>query len=336
MASSINHQSRIALVCRSGPENGPFSAAAASVINRELLRHGLKLQGIYVCSGSVPTALLGCTGELNKLCGLWEKITPEDIVGNHYKLTTMLRAVSRESMFRSDALRHFIEKAWDLDGIFSSSAIMIQIPALDLLSNELIIFTNKNPKHKRWFMEGVLGSKALIPFLNGQFAYDPEEYELIEPGKAVKNCLFLVDGGYKASLLLEQAVRDGFDQIFVIDIHGLVPEVIDPDKKYFWPNILQSSVHSLACTNDARQMQIVDRINEEITLKKQLQDVCATLPETQQTQLREILARMDYGRLRLYDKDETTVHMVSNPEKACLFNFVSFESKDVPKLLRAG
>lgn len=332
----LNSNSRIALVCRGGPENGPFSAAAGAVINENLIKHGLKLSGIYVCSGSTATALLGCTGEFDKLCTLWANIMPKDIVGKVNKAKTTYRAITKESLFRSDALGKFISKNWNLDVIFSPSAIPIKIPALDILTHELIIFSNKNPKHKQWFLQGVLGSKALVPFLNPQIVYDPEDAELIERGKSRQNTLLLIDGGYNSNMLLEQAVRDWFDLIFLIDIHGLVPTETDMGASYFWPNILRAAIHSLSCTNDMRQFQSVDRINEEIAIKKEIERICVTIPKEQREDLRTVIERMNNGRLRLGDKDRAEILMVSNQKKSSLFNFVKFQKQDVLELLEAG
>ncbi|GEM_PF-5849275 len=332
----LNSDSRIAFVCRGGPENGPFSAGATSVIYDALIKHGLKLSSIYVCSGSTSTALLGCTGEFDRLCTLWANITPQEIVGKINKAETVYRTIRKESLFRSDALGKFITKNWNLNAIFSPNAVSIKIPALDLLSGELIIFSNKNPKHRPWFLEGVLGSKALVPFLNPQFVYDPEDAELIEQGKSRKNTLLLIDGGYNANMLLEQAVRDRFDLIFLIDIHGLVPTKMDLNEKYFWPILLRAAIHSLSCTNDMRQFQMVDRINEEIAIKKELEKLCENLSPEQKGQLKIIIGRMNEGRLRLEDKDNADVQMVSKQDKSSLFNFVRFEQQDVTKLLEAG
>ncbi len=332
----LNSNSRIAFVCRGGPENGPFSAAAASIIYEFLIKHHLKLSGIYVCSGSAATALLGCTGEFNRLCDLWKNITPQDIVGKVNKVKAAYRVIGKESLLRSDALGEFIRKNWNLDAIFSARAIPIHVPALDLLTGELIIFSNKNPKHKQWFLEGVLGSKALVPFLNPQFIYDPEGAELIEQGKARQKALLLIDGGYKANMLLEEAIRDQFDLIFLIDIHGMVPTKTDLNEKYFWPNLLRLAIHSLSSTNDMRQFQMVDRINEEIAIKKELKGLCENLSPEQKSRLRAIIGRMDDGRLRLGDKDNADIQMGSNKSKSSLFNFVKFKRQDVTKLLDAG
>lgn len=332
----LNSNSRIAFVCRGGPENGPFSAAAAAVIYENIIKHGLKLSGIYVCSGSTATALLGCVGELDRLCTLWANVTSEDIVGKNSKARTAYRAIRKESLFRSDALGKFISKNWDLDAIFSPEAILIKIPALDILTGELILFSNKNLKHKPWFLEGVLGSKALSPFLNPQFVYDPEDAELIERGKSRQNALLLVDGGYKANMLLEEAVRDRFDLIFLIDIHGLVPTETDLNEKYFWPNLSRLATHSLSSTNDMRQFQMVDRINEEIAVKKELEKLCENISPEQKGRLKTIIERMNDGRLRLGDKNNADILIVSNQSKSSLFNFVKFEQQDVLKLLKAG
>lgn len=332
----FNSKSKIAFVCRGGPENGPFSAGAASVIYDALVKYGLNLSGIYVCSGSTSTALLGCSGEFDRLCTLWANITPQDIVGRVNKFQTAYRATRKESLLSSEPLGKFINKNWDLDVIFSPNAIPIKIPALDLLTHELILFSNKNQKHKPWFLRGVLGSKALVPFLDPQFVYDPEDAELIEQGKSKRKALLLVDGGYNANMLLEEAVRDQFDLIFLIDIHGLVSTEMNLSEKYFWPNILRVAIHSLSCTNDMRQFQLVGRINEEIVIKKRLEKLYRSIPPEHRGCLEEILERMNSGRLRLGDKSNAEIQMVSNQEKSRLFNFAKFKRRDVTDLLEAG
>ena len=85
-----------------------------------------------------------------------------------------------------------------------------------------------------------------------------------------------------------------------------------------------------------RQFQTVDRINEEIAIKKEIEKVCSIILPEQRVLLRAIIDRMNYGRLRLGDKDNADIQMVSNSNKASLFNFVKFEQQDVLNLLEAG
>lgn len=333
---TLNSNDKIALVCRGGPENGPFSAMAARIISERLNAAGLKISGIYTCSGSTPTALLGCTGEFAKLCGIWANLRPEDIVGKVKKHKTVFRVLKRESILPSDALGLLIERSWDLDKIFSLNAIPIKFPAVDVLSNEYIIFSNKKPRHKKWFKSGALGTMGLVPFLPPQMVYDPVEADLISPENVRNNALLLIDGGYKGNMLLEEAQRDGFNVIFLIDVHSLKPTVTDINDRYYWPNLTRSGFHILSNANDIRQFQLADRINEEIRVKNELLKLVGQLPDEPAQSLRDIISRMNEGRLKLGDKIETAVIMVSNEEYSTLFNFANFKMQDVIDLLYAG
>ena len=332
----FDKNARIALVCKGGPENGPYSSLAARTITEILEKNGSKISGIYACSGSTPTALLGCVGEYPKLCDTWANLKPIDVVGKVHKIRTVMRILRKESVFESHALGELLRKNWDLDKIFSSEALPIKFPAVDIYSSEYVIFSNKNEKHKKWFLEGVLGSMALVPFLQPQTILDPVESELIEPERVVGNKLLLVDGGFMGNLLVEEAMRDGYDLIFLIDIHGLNPSKMGLDEKYHWTNLTRSSLHVLTNTNDVRQYQMTDRINEEIRIKDELKALLELLPQEHAPILRATINRMNSGRLRLGDKNETQIVVVSNKKHASLFNFAKFTRKDVLKLMNAG
>ena len=328
--------SRIAFVCRGGPENGPFSAIVTRILFERLTKAGFKISGIYASSGSTPTALLGCTREFIKLCDIWANIKPKDIVGKVRKSEAIYRLMRRESILTSRFLNDLITKNWNLEEIFSSSALPIKFPTVDILSNEYIIFSNKNPGHRKWFDKGVLGSMGLVPFLPPQMIFDPEDAGLIEPGKAVSNALLLIDGGFKGNMLLEEAMRDKFDVIFLIDVHGLKPTITDLKMSYYWPNLLRTGLHILSNANDVRQFQLADRINEEIRIKNELLKLTEQLPDSYAPILKSVISRMDEGRLRLGDKKEAQIIMVSNPEYSTLFNFAKFTKEDVLTLLYAG
>lgn len=336
MKLDLGPNPKIAFVSRGGPENGPFSAMAARILSETLSDNNYKVSGIYTSSGSTPTALMGCVGDYAKLCDVWANIKPENIVGKTHKLNTILRIIRKESILASNTLGNLIQSNWNLDAIFSPSAIPIKFPAVDLLSSEYIIFSNKKPGHKKWFLKGVLGSMGLIPFLQPQMIYDPVEAGLIDASKVRGNSLLLVDGGFKGNMLLEEAVRDQFDIIFLIDIHGLKPTETDINMKYHWTSLTRSAFHLLSNTNDIRQFQITDRINEEIRIKDKLLCLLDKLPTEFQPDLLQIINCMDEDRLRLGDKRKAKIYQVSNEEYSTLFNFVKFTQKEVLQLLTAG
>ena len=131
-------------------------------------------------------------------------------------------------------------------------------------------------------------------------------------------------------------MRDGFDVIFLIDIHGLKPTGMRPGEKYYWPNLTRSSLHILSNSNDVRQFQLADRINEEIRIKNELKRLAKCLPPEYSPLLWSIIKRMNEGRLRLGDKNETRIIIVSNEEHATLFNFAKFKQEDILKLMNAA
>lgn len=351
LAQKLGRKLRAAFVLRGGPENGPFSAMVGRILSEELSNTDIDVKAIYASSGSVPTAILGCTGDWAKLCDIWANLNPEKIVGEVSKLKTMLRMVKSdlayavegepiyESFLDNTALRSLIAQNWDLKKIGSPEALDIKFPAVDLCSNEYITFSNRVSGHLKWFMEGVLGSMGLVPFLPPQRVFNPEEAGLIEKGKAKNNSLLLVDGGFMGNMLLEEAMRDWFDVIFLIDVHGLkiTESNFDINKKYHWTKLLRTSFHALSSTNDLRQYQMDERINEEIRIKGRLEEFLKTLPVESASGLADIIKQMDDGRLRLGDKKETHIFLISNEVHSTLFNFANFtKHKETVQLLNAG
>lgn len=348
MSEVFGPNPKIAIVCRGGPENGPYTAMAARIVTEVLANYGFKISGIYSCSGSVSTGLLGCVGDYVRLCNIWLNVTSKDIVGKVTKPKTIYRILQKESFFTDVALKKMITGNWDLDRIFSSEAILIKFPAVDALASKYVIFSNKNPKHKKWFSQGVLGSKALIPFLPPQIIYNPEEAELIEkgksrtidgnsrlmePGRKPYKAALLIDGGYMGNMLLEEAQRDGFNVIFLIDIHGLQPTETDLGMRPHWSSYIRIGQHILSNTNDNRQYQHSERINEEIRIKERLNSLADKLPFEYAEELNSVISQMNEGRLRLGDKTATQIHLVSNGENSSLFNFAKFDQHDVVDLM---
>lgn len=345
----------IALVPRGGPENGPNSAMAARIIYEVLALYGLKVSAIYPSSGAIPTALLGCTGDFAKLCDNWANITPEKIVGKVGMLRTGYRAIMRDSLLSSKFLRKLIQENWDLEKLCSSEAMTVKFQAVDVFSRESVTFSNKDPRHKPHLLTGVLGAMCPVPFLEPQVIHDPKGTGLIDDDKIKNNALLLVDGGYKSNMMLEMAMRDGFDVIFVIDVHGLKPTINkftldDLHSKFAWAKLLRNCFHILTNANDVKQFQLTDRANEEIVIRdeeieirEELLKFADRLPSGYLAELNTIIElqdavidRMNNGRLRLGDKKEAEIIMVSNEEYSTLFNFAKFEPKEPTDLMTAG
>lgn len=341
---------RIAFVPRGGPENGPFSAMAARILDEVLTEYGHKISGIYPSSGATPTAILGCTGDYPKLCDNWYNMTPEKIVGKVGKLRTAYRAIMRESLLPSKFLKKLIHENWDEEKFCSPEAIAVKFQAVDIFSRELITFSNKDSRHKPHLLTGIMGAMAIIPFLEPTVIYNPQGSGLIDDDKIKNNALLLVDGGYRSNMMLEVAMRDGFDVIFVIDVHGLKPTVNTFSLKelhsiFAWAKLLRNCFHLLSNANDDKQFQLASRVNEEIAVRDELVDILGFLEQFSDDspaltvtigRIRNIIGRMNDDRLRLGDKNQAEIIMVANEEYSTLFNFAKFKQQEPRDLLNAG
>ncbi len=348
---TLSSDSRIAVVCRGGPENGPFSAAAFTVLNKGLKQNGLKVSGLYAVSGSVTTALLGAIGEEEKLCRIWSNMTPKDIVGKLSKFKTIRNFQGGTSILPGTHLERLIRKNFgkeEVEKFFSPEAIMAKIGATDMLKRKLIVFSNRNPKHKEWIYEGIMGSKALIPFFSPRFVYDPVESELTDQTEF--SALVLLDGAYKGSLLLPEMAKDGYDLVFVIDLNNVEPAKVDMNERFFWLNILKDSFHILINTLDASRLKQLYRVNEEIiirdeveAIKMELAKARENLPREHASRLNIVLSRLNFltrrmnaGHLKLENKRITKVCIVSDWAHAVPFNFTKFSHNEIIHIMQAG
>lgn len=357
----LNPNSRIAAVCRPGPENGPFSAQAFKTMRNGLRQNGLDFSAIFAVSGSVPTALLGCTGDEDRLCRVWQNLTPEDVTGikqqppprgvlgsmrrkiqNIAKITNITRRMMlKGSAFSFDPLRSLFARNCDLDKMYSSNALPFKISAVDYLTTQRIIFSNKVPEHKECVLEGALGSMCLVPWFESPFIPDAKRLKLLERAHEQCDGAFLVDGGYRGGLLIEDAIRDsiGFDLIFVIDLHGLQVAPINPNDPVEYndlPNRIRRISSIMTNTNDCLTMSLVDRINEEIDIKAMLANIKNEVCSDSAGKIELVIKRMNEGRLRLEDKSRATTVSVSSSNKDIPFDFTKFTQIDLLKLMHAG
>lgn len=332
---------KVGLVPRGGPENGPFSSMVARIITDVLNEHNYKVSGIYPSSGSTPTALLGCIGEYGQLCDTWANLTPREIVGNAGKFRTGYRALTKDSLLSSHSLKNLVEQKWDLEKICAPSAISIKYQAVDIFSRQSITFSNKDPRHKPHLLAGALGAMAIVPFLEPQVIRNPKGSGLLDDDLIQNDALLLVDGGYRSNMMLEMAMRDGFDVIFVIDVHGLKPTINkftmdELHSKLAWAKLLRNCFHILSNANDVKQFQLAERANEEIWIRDELRDLAEQLPPEHAVALNKVIDRMNNGRLRLQDKNKTQIYTVANEEYSTLFNFAKFKPQEPRDLLNAG
>lgn len=329
--------SRKAVICRGGPENGPFSAQAFTTFNKILGQNGIKISTICAISGSVPTALLGCTGDEEKLCKIWLNLTPEEVVGPHaYLKAGVQSALRHESLISNGYLDKLFRKHCDLNRIFSPEAISIKISAVDYLTGKLVIFSNKITEHKECLIDGALGSMALAPWFNSPVIPRAKELGLIDETHPDTDKLFLVDGAYGGDLFLEEVVRDeyNFDVIFIMDIHGLKPSRFNLEERNTWIHKLRRTTHLTINSRDKLALSLNERINEEIEIRDLL--LKARALSSRPEDIDSVIKRINNGRLHLSDKHKAEVFMISNTEQEIPFNFANFSTAEVAHLMRAG
>ena len=373
---------KIAIVLRSGPHNGPFSARWLATFKEGLRLNEADVQiaGYYAVSGSCPTGLLGCINEDEKLCTIWLKLTSEEIVGDKEELfhfikflkkfehlrtmiphfsdikdlktsLSVIRRLKEGHIFSNWFLARLLHKHCKpyLDRIFSPEAAIVKIGAVDFLTGQHIIFSNKIPEHKDHLIGGVVASMCIVPLFNSITVDKPKELKLAEFTHPECDSLLLVDGGYRAGLLLEEAIREpvGYDVIFVVDINGVDYKLFET-KKYNLVSRIER-VHSITSTTiDRLQLSFADRINAEIAIRDKIAAVrdkliglrklsnCPEKINENINKIEEIIAQMNNGRLRLGDKHAPEVIMVSNPKYAIQFDFTNATSAEFAHLERAG
>src|SRR3989344_2638013 len=378
----LGKNSKIAIVCRPGPDNGPFSAQALATFREGLQMNGQDISGIYAVSGSCSTALLGCINEEEMLCKILFNLTPEDVVGDTTDLKSVVRLLKkieeRDSLlprsvsdfremkqakilvqrlkdghvFSNLPLLRLVEKYClpVIDKIFGPEAILMKIGAVDFLTAQSVIFSNKIPEHKDLICIGTIGSMCLIPWFQSPTIDSPIEKKLVDRVHPKFNSILLMDGGYKTGLLLEEAVREpvGYDAIFIIDIHDLQFEDINLAIPYNIATRLIRTISTLTVTNDQLVLSLVERINEGVSIRNKIAEVKNKLLEIKRAsgysqnvedvtkQVEELIDQMDHGRLRLADKYTQQIGKISNPDLAIPFDFTNFNQATVTHLMRAG
>ena len=182
---------------------------------------------------------------------------------------------------------------------------------------------------------------GLVPFLQPQVILNPHGSGLMDDDKIKNNTLLLVDAGYKDNMMLEEAMRDGFDVIFLLDVHGLKPTLNkfilkDLHGKFAWAKLLRNCFHVLTNANSVKSFRLTDRANEEIVIRDEMVDLAKQLPDMHAQALYKIIHRMNTGRLRLGDKKKAQIYMVANEAYSTLFNFANFKTEEPRELMTAG
>jgi len=333
----MDPNTKIALILRGGPENGPFSAGAVRRLCKIFKLNNLNVSAIFANSASVPTGLLASIGEQDKICDIWRNLRPVDITGSPGALNRGLHVVLGNSVLKNKYLESLLRSHCDFDKVLSLDSIRLTIPAVDELTGQLAYFCNRDKRlNKTAFVLGCLASMALTPF------FPPVVIDNCDTMGLLKNPTgMFLDGGYKCNVPLEKAIRDpeDFNLIILVDVHDLGVSPADPKDRNHWSTHLHRATHIVINSNDNHELQFVDRINEEIEIRDKLDSLRTKLlledsPFTGYVD--DILWRMNQERLQLHNKRITKVEKVSDRTHSVLFNFAKFEPEEVAALLDAG
>ena len=212
----------------------------------------------------------------------------------------------------------------------------MKVGAVDYLTGQHVIFSNKIPEHKEFIFLGVVASMCIVPLFLSFAVKKPQQFKLVEKTHSLFDSILLIDGGYRASLLLEEAIREsgGYDAIFIIDISGLEYEEVDPKAPYNLVTKIQRAQSIASTTNDRLRQSLVDRIDEEIQVRDEFIKLKKFFSDP--FFIDQLIERMNNGRLRLGDKHTTVRGMISNPRSLIPFDFSNFTQGEVAHLMRAG
>lgn len=335
----------VGVICRGGPVNGPYSAAALATLSRGLAEKGVSITHIYGNSASAPSAVLAAIGGADSACDIWASIGPEDLIVRpdtwYRKARTMRNVLYGEAVFDGSPMEALIRAVTPLDKVFAPEAVAVKLMAVDYLTGKPVVASNKNPLHRWNYHACILGSMALTPFLKNHIVYDVVEAELLdEPWTRVgpyRDVAVLFDGGFTDNLMFDDACRDGCTVVFVVDINGLQLGPLTTHKWDHWANTLQRAFHVLVTTNDNRRYSGVERTNEILVIRDELRTLASGRAVSKRTakRLGSLIDRMDEA-LELTGKHVVQSVMVEDPSGRRPFDFASFTHEESVHLLHSG
>jgi len=339
----IRKDSKIGVICRGGPVNGPYSAAVLRTLKEGLAAHGLKIANLYGNSAAVPSAVLSAIGEDGVGCDIWANLHPHDLIipqnGWSGRMRTIWRMLSSEAIFDDSPLEDLIKRVTPTRRVFADDALPVKLMAVDYLTGFPVTASNKNPKH-RWNWHALeLGSMALVPFLKPQIIYDVVADELLaDPyirSGPLRDIAVLMDGGYADNLMFDAACRDTNSVVFVVDINGMQLGPLDTYRWDFWPNTLQRAFHVLVTTNDERRYHGVQRTNAVLHVRDELLRAVEELPPFNQVKLRILIEELEQ-RLELGRKHKVTIIPIQDRKCSRSFDFATFTPHETMHLLHCG
>ncbi len=217
--------------------------------------------------------------------------------------------LKQPSIFSSEPLRRLLRQKKPLDfRAIWSSVIKLEIPAVDLKSNQMFYFTNYLPEHREWpnrddsLVDAVRGSSSVPAFL-----------------PAISFVKYLLDD---AALLnpvpLDRAMRAGCDVIFVL-MHRPYMETADlKTNKITWVDELNQAM-DLAIGHSAElTLRWHEKINQDLEVIEQLEKMeYANGP-----------ARVLLSKLSAYGQKKTRIIPVIGEQPLPDLTFDKFNPKD--------
>lgn len=173
---------------------------------------GIYPKAIYTISGGGPNGVGYSLGIASRLEKIWLGIKPEKLFDLDYR-RLLVEPVKRgrwpilgaSSIFKTKELDNVMDREVDFEAVLQSP-IEIWVSVVDLISGEILWFSNKTPgMTPEFFRAIVLGSMRIPVFWEPMVVFfEGREYQF-------------VDAGLITNLPVKKAVEDGFSKIVAIE-----------------------------------------------------------------------------------------------------------------------
>ncbi|MDO8676739.1 MAG: hypothetical protein Q7K16_03795 [Candidatus Azambacteria bacterium] len=173
---------------------------------------GIYPKTIYAISGGVPNALGFMLGKASRLEKTWLGIKPGRLYKRDY-WRLLVEPVKRgrwpilgaSSIFKTKELDKVIDREVDFKAVLRSP-VELQVAVADLISGEILLFSNKTfGMTPEFFRAIVIGSMRIPVFWEPMIVlFEGREYQF-------------VDAGLIVNLPVKKAVEDGFSKIIAIE-----------------------------------------------------------------------------------------------------------------------
>lgn len=169
-------------------------------------------KAIYAISGGVPNAIGLITGKANRLEKIWLGVKPGKLFGrDYYRLFVepvkrrRWPIVGSSSIFKTKELDDVVNSEVDFEATLNSP-VELRIAVAELISGEILWFSNKTPgMTPKFFQAIILGSMRIPIFWEPVIiSFGGREYQF-------------VDAGLITNLPVKPAVTDGISRIIAIE-----------------------------------------------------------------------------------------------------------------------